>query len=195
MNKELTNLLPPERQRVLFRGYVLRVCVVAIILVIVLTTVSATLLFPTYVFLAKSYVTKESRLVSIESALSSADGTAFSARLSALSGDTEILVKLGNTPSASGIIRTALAIPQSGITLSGLTYAPATGKNSGTLIISGTAVSRDSLRNYQLALQSAPFSASAVLPVSAYAKDSDIAFTITVTLTPLETMFLTGLTP
>ena len=159
-------------------------CVVAIMLVIVLTLISAILLFPTYVFLAKSYAIKENRLVGIESAISSADGTAFSARLSALSGDAEVLAKLGDTRSASEVIRTMLSVPHSGVALSGLTYAPAMGKNSGTLSVSGTATSRDSLRNYQLALQSAPFSASAILPVSAYAKDSDIAFTIIVTLAP-----------
>ena len=184
MDKELTNLLPPERQRALYREHILRVCVVSIVLVIVLTIISAILLFPTYVFLAKNYDIKESRLIGIESALSSADGTAFSARLSALSGNTEVLAKLGNTKSASTIIRAVLAVPHPRVALSGFTYAPATGKNSGTLTVSGTATSRDSLRDYQLALQSAPFSASAVLPVSAYAKDSDIAFTITVTLAP-----------
>lgn len=184
MNRELTNLLPPERQQSLFREHILRMCVVAVVLAIALTLVSAILLFPTYVFLSKSYAIKESRLVGIESAISSADGTAFSARLSALSGDVEILAKLGSAQSASEIIRTALAIPHPGVALSGLAYSPAAGKNSGILAISGTAASRDSLRNYQMALQSAPFSASAVLPVSAYAKDSDIAFTITVTLAP-----------
>lgn len=195
MDKELTNLLSPERQRNLFREHILRMCVVAVVFVIVLTLVFAILLFPTYVFLSKSYAIKESRLAGIESAVSSADGTAFSARLSALSGDVEVLAKLGSARSVSEIIRTVLAVPHSGVALSGLTYAPAAGKNSGVLTVSGTATSRDSLRNYQMALQSAPFSTSAILPVSAYAKDSDITFTITVTLTPLETMFLTGLAP
>lgn len=184
MNRELTNLLPPERQRSLFREHVLRMCVVAVVLAIVLTLVSAVLLFPTYVFLSKSYTIKEDRLVGIESAISSADGTAFSARLSALSGDVEVLTKLGSTRSVSEIVRTALAIPHLGIAISGLAYSPATGKNSGILAVSGIATSRDSLRNYQMALQGAPFSTSAVLPVSAYAKDSDIVFTITVTLSP-----------
>jgi hypothetical protein len=58
------------------------------------------------------------------------------------------------------------------------------GKAPGTLSVSGIAVTRGALRAYQLALQSAPFAVAANLPVSAYAKDTDIAFTITVTLTP-----------
>lgn len=184
MNNELTNLLPEERQRSLSRDYALKVGVVAIILVIALTLASAVLLLPTYVFLAKSTVAKEEYLAVIESTLSSADGTAFSARLAELYGDIEILTKLGTAPSASAILRTALAVPHPGIVFSGMTYMPAAGKNAATFALSGTAESRDSMRNYQLALQDAPFSASASLPVSAYAKDADIAFTITVTLKP-----------
>jgi len=52
------------------------------------------------------------------------------------------------------------------------------------LSVSGTAANREALRTYQLALQGAPFTLTAALPVSAYAKDSDIAFTITITLSP-----------
>lgn len=184
MNRELTNLLPPELQKKLSHEHILRMCVVAVMLAVALTLVSAILLFPTYVFLSKSYAIKESRLAGIESAISSADGTELSARLSALSENIEILAKLGDIKSASEIVRTALAVPHPGVALSGLTYSPAAGKNSGILVVSGTAASRDSLRNYQMAMQGAPFSASAVLPVSAYAKDSDIAFTITVSLAP-----------
>jgi hypothetical protein len=38
------------------------------------------------------------------------------------------------------------------------------------------------LRSYQLALQGASFARAVDLPVSAYAKDADIAFTVTITL-------------
>ena len=77
-----------------------------------------------------------------------------------------------------------LVIPRPGIVLSGFDYEPSVGKSAGTLAVSGTATTRDALRNYQLALEGASFARSADLPVSAYAKDTDITFTITVTLTP-----------
>ena len=81
-------------------------------------------------------------------------------------------------------MRAVLAISHPGITLSGFDYVPGAGKNPGTLAISGTAATRDTLRNYQTALQSAPFAVTANLPVSAYAKDTGIPFSITVTLAP-----------
>ena len=184
MYNELTNVLPPERQSALSRAYFLRLGVVSAVLLGILTFISAALLLPTYVFLAKSASVKEARLASIESTLSSADETALSARLAALTSDPAILTALANTPSASNIIRTVLAISRPGITLSDFVYTPAVNKVPGTLIISGTAATRDALRGYQLALQGAPLTLSATLPVSSYAKDANTTFTITVTLAP-----------
>lgn len=184
MQNELTNLLPEDRQRTLRHGYFLRFGVVATIFLILLTCAAAVLLLPTYVFLAASANAKEIRLASIESTASSTDGSALSTELSALSDDSKILGMLTETPSMSAIIRSVLAIPRPGITLSGFSYAPVGDKNSNVLTISGVSMTRDALRNYQLAMQSAPFATSADLPVSVYAKDADIGFTITVTLAP-----------
>ena len=182
MPHELTNLLPSERQRALARDYLLRLGVVGTVLISVLILVAAVLLLPTYVFLVKSADAKEARLASVESMLASADEKNLSLRLSALTRNTAILTALKEAPAASGISRVFLAVSRPGITLSGFTYTPAGAESPGQLAISGGAATREALRNYQLALEKASFSRSAALPVSAYAKDSDIGFTITVTL-------------
>jgi Tfp pilus assembly protein PilN len=184
MYNELTNLLPQERQSALSRDYFLRLSVVGAVLLSILTFAAAVLLVPTYVFLAKSANAKEIRLVTIKSALSSANETELSARLAALSGDAAILTALAGAPSVSAIIRTVLVVSRPGITLSGFAYTPTVNNVPGILTISGIAATRDALRGYQLALQGAPFALSAALPVSAYANDTNITFTITVTLAP-----------
>jgi hypothetical protein len=184
MNNELTNLLPFRRQRALSRDYFLRLGVVGAVLLGVLIFASAVLLLPMYVFLADAARAKEVRLAGIESALSSADEKALSARLAALTNDAAVLTALADAPSVSNIIRAVIAVSRPGIALSSFAYTPAANKIPGTLALSGTAATRDALRRYQLALQGAPFALSATLPVSAYAKDIDIAFTITMTLTP-----------
>ncbi len=184
MHNELTNLLPLERQQALSRDYFLRLGVVIATLLTTLVIAAAVLLLSTYVFLVKASSVKEDRLAIIESTLSSADEKALSARLATLSDNVAILAMLADAPSASVIIRSALAISHPGITLSGFVYTPATDKKIGTLAISGSSTARDALRGYQLALQNAPFARSADLPISVYAKDTDIAFTITVTLAP-----------
>jgi hypothetical protein len=184
MRDDLTNLLPPERQSALSRDYFIRLGVVVVGFVVALTLASMVLLVPTYVLLTESTRAKEAHLATIESTFSSTDATALSARLAALNKNAITLSTLAQRPSASAIIRSVLAISRPGITLSGFTYTPAEVKKPGTLAISGTALTRDALRSYQLALQGAPLALSADLPVSAYAKDSDITFTITVTLAP-----------
>lgn len=184
MDDKLTNLLPVERQQALFREYFLRLSVVSIALVAALTLVAAMLLVPTYMFLTQSAATKVSRLANIESVLASSDEKILSAHLASLSNNATTLLALGKAPSVSAILRSALAVPRAGISLSGFAYAPASGNVPGSLALSGTAQTREALRSYQLALESTPFASSADLPVSAYAKDTNISFTITVTLVP-----------
>ncbi len=185
MRNDLTNLLPHERRDALSRDYFLRLGVVVVLFATALTLMSMVLLLPTYVLLAKSAGVKKAHLVNIESVFSSADEAALSARLATLSSNAATLAAISDAPFVSAIIRAVLAISHPGITLSGFSYVPATEKSAGNaLILSGFSATRGALRNYQLALQEAPFALSAVLPVSAYAKDSDIAFTITVTVAP-----------
>lgn len=184
MPEELTNLLPPERSSAIARGYRYRLAVVALIFVGSLMIVAAILLVPTYVFLVGSARVKEVQLAHVKSTLSASDEAALSARLTALSNDAKSLIALSGKPAVSKIMSSILAVPRPGISLSNFTYAPAVGKNSATLALSGVATTRDSLRNYQLALESAPFVSAANVPVSAYAKDTNISFVITVLLVP-----------
>ena len=184
MNNRITDLLPLDRQESLAREYRFRFGVVGIALFITLVFSAAILLLPTYVFLSGSISAKESRLANLKSTLSSADEMALSARLVALSNDATALISLSKRSSVSSVMRSALAVPRAGVSLNGISYTPPAGKSSSTLALSGTAATRDSLRKYQLALQSAPSVLSADLPVSAYAKDTNIIFTITVTLAP-----------
>jgi len=192
MTDDLTNLLPRERRDALARDYLVRLGVVTVAFVAALVFISIILLVPTYVFLRESSQAKTERLANIEATLSSSNEATLSSRLSTLSKNAATLSALAEAPSASALLRSVLSITRPGITLSGFVYTPTTLKVSststnvvpGTLAITGIARTRDALRNYQLALQGLSVARSADLPVSAYAKDSNITFTITVTLTP-----------
>lgn len=184
MSDELTNLLPFERSHAVSRDYHFRLGVVALVFAIALIFTAALLLVPTYVFLTGSAKIKGTQLAHIKATLSASDETALSARLSALSNDAKALIALSNKPAVSKLVSSALGIPRPGIALSSLTYTPAAGKNPSMLALSGTAATRDALRNYQLALQDAPIASAANVPVSAYAKDTNISFTVTILLTP-----------
>lgn len=184
MHSDLIDLLPSERKNTLAREYVLRRSVVSLVFVTLLTIVAALLLLPTYVLLSGSARAKEAHLATIESTFSSTSGTTFSARLAKLSDNVAILSALAHAPSASATLRSALAIARPGVTLSTIAYTPAEVAGSGKLVLSGIAATRAALRSYQLMLSSASFVSSANLPVSAYAKDTNITFSITVALAP-----------
>lgn len=182
MHNGLTNLLPPTRRHQLVREYYFRLGVVVSIFAVALLGVAALLLLPTYLYLTGSASEKETRLAHITAALASADEVALSTRLAVLSKDAAAIAALSKKPSASVALRAALAVPHPGIALSGLTYVPET--KTRTLLITGTAATRETLRAYQIALEGMPGAISATLPVSVYAKDADIGFTITIALTP-----------
>jgi|SRR3989344_505444 len=184
INNQLIDLLPLERQQALSRKYFMRVCVVATVFVTILTVVAGALLVPNYIFLTQSISAKQGQLANVDSILSSTNESALSEHLETLFGESAQIIALGNAPSASATIRTVLAIPRPGVSLSGFEYSRADGKIPGALIVSGIAATRDALRSYQVELSGAPFAAAANLPVSAYAKDTNIAFNITVTLAP-----------
>jgi len=184
MHNELTNLLPPERQRFLSRDYVIRVGTVIAVLVTALILSAAALLIPMYVYLNGNESTKKADLARIKASLSSADEVELSARLSILSANAATLVALSNSISVSAVIREILSISHPGIIISGVSFTPSANNGQRTVVIIGSSATRDSLRSYQLALQGAPFARSAILPVSAYAKDSNIPFAITITLAP-----------
>lgn len=195
MHNEFTNLLPHERRDTLRRNYFMRLGVIAALLVTTLSLVAAAFLLPTYLFLEKSARAKEVRLANIETVRISSDEASLSARLAALSNNVAALTALASAPTASAVIREVLAIPHPRVALSSLAYTPATRvgqgrtevareKGKGVLIISGVAATRNALRAYQLALQESPIALSVELPVSAYAADTNGAFTITLTLAP-----------
>lgn len=193
MSDELTNLLPDERRRALRRDYFLRLGTVSALLVAGLTIAASMLLLPTYIFLMESSRAKTAHLANAKTTHASEDEASLSKRLTALANDAATLTALANVPPASSIIRSVLAIPRFGIALTGFAYTPAlptlpsqststAQKNKGKLAITGVATTRNALRAYQLALQAAPLVLSADLPVSAYAKDVNSVFTITLIL-------------
>lgn len=182
MNGNLINLIPENEMRTLRRTYRLRLATVACALGTVVTIVASALIVPTYLYLSSAEKSKNMQLAAIEANLSSSEESALAKRLSALETDAKTIAALSAAPSTSAIVRELLTVPRANIILSGLTYQPAAGSRAGTLAVTGTAATRNDLRAYQLALMSDRTFVAADLPVSAFAKDNAIPFTITLTL-------------
>ncbi len=179
MSAELTNLLPPERIRAFRQNYYFRLGTAAAALVALLAVAHAALLFPAYLYLHESVELERAHLAELAANLASSGEGEMQARLARLEADSARIVTLSSSPSSAAAIKAILALPHAGITVSGFTFhAPSP---EGRITITGTAATRESLRQYALAASSLPFAKSADLPLSAYAKESDIPFTITLT--------------
>lgn len=184
MSSELTNLLPNERIRAFRRDYFFRLGTIVAFVVAVAIGVHAALLTPSYLYLQETVSLARARLAELTNTLAASEEAEMQARLTRLKGDSERLLALSSSPSATGIIRTLLEVPHIGITITALSFKSPS--PDGRLTITGMAKTRESLRKFHLALSSLTFAKSAELPLSAYAKESDIPFTITLTgpLTP-----------
>lgn len=184
MNTVRTNLLPPSRLQALSRDYVLRLGVIGLLLMTVLVFVAGLLLVPMYVFLTVNLGAKEASLARVDSAKMSSGESAIADRLTELSKNMGLIAAHKTTPPAIGSIGAVLSIAHPSVTISGIGYERGASTKQIKMTVSGTAATRDALRNYLRTLQTASFIRSADLPVSAYAKNMDIPFVITIALTP-----------
>lgn len=181
MASELTDLLPSERKLAFVRDYFFRLGTVVALVVAVLLLMHGIMLSPAYFNLSQAKANEQGRLASLKERLASSDDQEIIGRLADLDRQTKHLSGLGQVPSATAAVRQVLALPRSGITLSGFAFTPPLGRQPGLLRITGTAASRASLRAYQSMLASVPTVSSVDLPISAYAKESDISFSVTLT--------------
>ena len=186
MYPELTNLLPPERRRAAKRDYFFRVATVAISALTCVVVGSGVLLIPSYLYVNQQIQVSQARSKDIDTQLASIKGQEASTRMATISGDADYLTRLSGIPTASAVFRAVLGVPRAGITLTGFTFTPPQTKDDGKMTLTGIASTREALRTYNDALTALPFVSNVDLPISSYAKDSVIPFTITLTgtLTP-----------
>lgn len=182
MQTELTNLLPPERVQSLQRDYLYRVGTLACVLLAGLLVAHGVMLVPAHAYMRDQQEAQEKRLAELSSQRASLGFEDVSARVNALSARASALASLGATPSASDTIRAVLGFPRPGISLLAFTFTPPSGDQKGSMTLRGTAKTRESLRAFDAALGKLPFVDSTDLPLSAYAKESDIPFSIMLTL-------------
>ncbi|MDB5264941.1 MAG: hypothetical protein JWN64_512 [Parcubacteria group bacterium] len=178
---ELTNLLPKDRVRALRKDYFFRLVTVATTLLIGIALVHTVLLIPSYVYATQQIHSGKAELDTLSAALAGSDEAQANARTKNLEADAAYLAQLQTIPTASAAIKAVIMLPRPGISIVGVTFTPPKADGIGTMTLSGVASDRESLRKYNQALAGLPFVKSADLPISAYAKESDIDFTITLT--------------
>lgn len=184
MSHDVTNFLPPDKRQAFKRGYFLRLGILALFLIAFLVLAHGVLLIPSYLY-AKDLKAQAQTQLSARSLAALEEGEeGISARLERLETQAETLATFFRSPTATERFNQVLDVPSAGITLTTLSI-DMTGEGEGRMRIVGRASSREVLREYYLALSSLSFIAQADLPLSAYAKETDIDFAIDVTIKAL----------
>ena len=178
---ELTNLLPAHKARALRREYFVRLVTMALGLGTAAIVIHGVLLLPAYLYAHTEAAREQAEIDRIASSAGTKQERAVKAQINAVRSDITYLGRLGTQPTASGAIRAILAVPHPGIKLSGFTFTAPTPTSQAQLAVTGTASTRDALRAYATSLGQLPYVSKADLPISAYAKDSAIPFTVTLT--------------
>lgn len=180
-SSELSNLLPRSRKRALRREYFVRLVTVLLGLATVLVIIHSVLLVPAYLYAHREASREQAMLDSFATSASSAQEREVNAQIAAVQTDITYLGRLNELPTASGATRAILAVPHPGVTLTGFTYTAPTKTEQAHMTVTGVASTRDVLRSYVSSLGQLSYVSKADLPISAYAKESAIPFTVTLT--------------
>ncbi len=179
MKTYLINLLPKSITKAFLRDYRFRVATFGLVLVAFVIFINGLLLIPAYLYAHTHIVALQTKLNGIDQSTKTDDQTQITTRLSNLSKEQKYLIQKQKAPQASALLNAVLKVSRPGIALSSFTVTMPEGSGSGTIILAGNADTREDLRAYTVALGTLPFISSVNLPISAYASESDIAFTIT----------------
>lgn len=182
LHTQLTNLLPRSQVRALRREYFMRLIIVGLVLGVIVVVIHGILLFPVYLYTHAEVVRESNELNAMTESASTAEERQIKARIASVKNDVAYLNRLSTQPTASWALQSVTAVPKPGIATSGFTYtSPAVVNGTAQMTITGVAATRDSLRAYVDQLSRLPYIAKADLPISAYAKETAIPFTITLT--------------
>ena len=181
MSVRLTNLLPPERIRGLRQLYFFRLATVGMLVLTGVAVIHGVLLLPSYLYLKEQVHARESVLASLTASLQGSEEREVSARVTRLTEDAAYLARLAKTPAASTAVSAILKVPHTGISMRGFTFTAGSEGKDASMTVSGVASSRETLRRFEQALAAQPYITTTELPISAYAKESAIDFTVVLT--------------
>lgn len=181
MKHELTNLLPRERTKAFRQIYFVRLLTVAVCIGVLLVLVHGLLLIPTYLVLSAEASEAKSALQTLTNAQRD-DGPKDEAgkKLEALNSDATRLEVVGSYVSATETIASVLKTPRAGIAISRFSYAPPSVSGEGKLTLTGKAQTRPALDAFVKELKKNSRFSVIDLPISAYAKETNLDFTISI---------------
>lgn len=175
------NLLPDHRKKALAHLYFIRVGVISAALLSGVLIVHTTLMVPSYLAYAQAAADREVELVGLGRELSGTEEKEVSNRVKTLNDNASYLAQAASGTAGSSAIRAIIAAPRPGIRITGFSFGRGKTVETSRMTIAGVGSTRESLRSYVAVLKALPYVSAVELPINAYAKETDIAFTIVLT--------------
>jgi len=171
------NLLPKIEKEAIRREYRIRLVVVGLWVLVTAVLISATLLFPAYFLSSQKVIAASERLETLSAQTKRENATSID---SALSGAQARLSLLSHTPPKVFFYEAMTQIASvkgSKVSVEGISFT--SGEEGGwKFVIQGTAADRTALLSYAKALEQTGIFKKIKVPVSDFAKDTNIAFSL-----------------
>ena len=166
--------------------YGLRLGVVAAYLLSGVLVVTVVLMVPAYLYFHQAVVVRTQELAGLGEELAGSEEQQVSARVKTLNDNATYLAQVAVRVSASGAVRAITAVPRPGVRITGISFSSGAPGKPSTMNLTGVAATREALRAYVASLKALPYITAADLPISAYAKESNIEFSLALsgTFTP-----------
>ena len=180
------NLLPEMRKDSLRRMYLMRFLVVSVLVLFGVLIIQVVGMVPSYVYVEQQQVMYETELAGLGEKLAGAEEQGIQERVSTLEARALALQEGAKGSTASSVFRAVVAVPHAVIKIERLSFTRGKGEVTPSLAIAGVAASRSTLSSYATALSHLPYVSNVDLPISAFAKETEIPFSLTLTgsLTP-----------
>lgn len=175
------NLLPESRKKALSRMYTVRLGVVGVLLLSGVLVIHSVLTVPTLVHQYLAIQESAAFVSALDKQLTGSGEQEVSARVRELNETGAELTRTAAAATASGAVRAVTQVPHPGVRITGFSFTRGVTDTERQMRIVGRATSREALRAYANALGTVPYIATVDLPISAYAKETDIDFAIVLT--------------
>ena len=152
--------------------------IITIVGLILLSSILCILFFPSFIVSAQKLKAAQSRKKAIENSISIADKDGLQSKLIEIKNDIEALQQENLSPTQ--LVLKVLINKGPGISLEGFSFT-GDATTDRQLIIVGKAESREKLKQFLGRMENQKFK-NVDLPISNYAKDKDIAFKMTITI-------------
>lgn len=175
----MINLIPPDARSRIVTEYWVRVVTVWLLLLAVAATVVGALLFPAYVL-----VTSQVNLSTTEADVARArvgEHDVTTKVLDAASEEARLIAVGAQDPRLTQVVEVIEEIIPAGVAAGSYTVTRQ-GGGVAPVILRGTATTRAALAAFRDSLLAHPRIARVDLPISNFAKDRDITFTVTLTI-------------